>query len=143
MSANCLRFLTTSQIRRLHHTHLARAELTQPTYLESAVYSPQQHNNYGEEDLFRLAGVLAEKITLNHAYQDRNKRTALLATDMFLRINGSHLQKNLFPKGELDKKLQSAHVAIATKKWNVEEIAAFYKSIRVSDDQGAGEAPNR
>ncbi|KAG5938183.1 hypothetical protein E4U59_003964, partial [Claviceps monticola] len=34
------------------------------------------------------------------------------------------------------KTLQSAHAAIATKQWDVEEIAALYKSIRVSDDEG-------
>ncbi|KAF5620602.1 DOC family protein [Fusarium sp. NRRL 52700] len=129
MSTSYLRFLTTSQVKRLYDTHIARAQPTQPTYLESAIYSPQQHKHYGEEDLFRLAGVLAEKIILNHAYQDGNKRVALLAADMFLKINGYQLQKKLFTSDELDQQLQSAHIAVATNQWDAEQLASFYRSV--------------
>ncbi|KAG4258261.1 DOC family protein [Fusarium proliferatum] len=129
MSTNYLRFLTTSQVKRLYDTHITRVQPTQPVYLESAVYSPQQHKNYGENDLFRLAGVLAEKIILNHAYQDGNKRVALLAADMFLKINGYQLQKKLFTSDELDQQLQSAHIAVATNQWDAEQLGAFYRSV--------------
>ncbi|QUC17169.1 uncharacterized protein UV8b_01410 [Ustilaginoidea virens] len=96
MSASVFRFLTTKQVKRLYDAHIARVQPTQPTYLESATYSPQQHKRYGEQDLFRLAGVLAQKIILNHAYQDGNKRISLLAADIFLKINGYQLQSELF-----------------------------------------------
>lgn len=130
MSAGYIRFLTTSQVMRLYETHVTRgARPTQPTYLESAVYSPQQHKHYGQNDIFQLAGLLAEKIILNHAYQDGNKRVALLAADMFLKINGYQLQKKLFTRDELDSQLQSAHVAVATNQWDAEQLAAFYSSI--------------
>jgi hypothetical protein len=52
MSSTCLRFLTANQVMRLYDANIARARPTQPTYLESAVYSPQQHKNYGQTDLF-------------------------------------------------------------------------------------------
>ncbi|KAF4473189.1 doc family [Fusarium agapanthi] len=129
MATHYLRFLTTSQVKRLYDTHIARAQPTQPTYLEFAIYSPQQHKHYGEEDLFRLAGVLAEKIILNHAYQDGNKRVALLAADMFLKINGYQLQKMLFTSDELDQQLQSAHIAVATNQWDAEQLASFHRSV--------------
>lgn len=127
MSTNCLRFLTTAQVMRLYDTNITRALPTQPTYLESAVYSPQQHKHYGQTDLFQLAGVLAQKITLNHAYQDGNKRVSLLAADMFMKINGYQLQKTLLSRDELDEQLQSAHVAVATKQWDAENLASFYE----------------
>lgn len=44
-----------------------------------------------EDDVFQLAANLAEKIMKDHAFQDGNKRTALLAADMFLKINGYYL----------------------------------------------------
>ncbi|KID59689.1 DOC family protein, partial [Metarhizium hybridum] len=69
--------------------------------LESAIDSPMNHKNYGQTDLFQLAGILAEKVILNHPYQDGNKRTALFAADMFLKINGYQLQKRPMEKGLL------------------------------------------
>ncbi|KAI0553532.1 hypothetical protein F4679DRAFT_529426 [Xylaria curta] len=84
-----LRFLTTTtQVMRLYETHVIRASPAQPFLLESAIASPQNHNYYGQDDVFQLAGILADKIILNHSFQNGNKRIALLAADMFLRING-------------------------------------------------------
>lgn len=48
--------------------------------LESAVTSPVNHEHYGQTDLFQLAGILAERVALNAAFRDGNKRTALCAT---------------------------------------------------------------
>lgn len=114
---------------RLYETHIAHARPTQPTYLESAVYSPRQHNRYGQNDVFQLAGVLAEKIILNGAYQDGNKRVALLAADMFSKINGYQLNKKPFAGDQLDQQLQLAHVAVATNEWNAEKLAQLYVSV--------------
>ena len=46
-----------------------------------------------EDDLCQLVTHLAEKIMKNRAYQDGNKRTALVTADMFLKINGFSLQE--------------------------------------------------
>jgi death-on-curing family protein len=40
----------------------------------------------GQSNLFQLAANLSEKIMKNHAFQDGNKRAALVAADMFLKI---------------------------------------------------------
>ncbi|KAG5755920.1 hypothetical protein H9Q69_000043 [Fusarium xylarioides] len=48
---------------------------------------------------------------------------------MFLKINGYQLQKKLFTQDELDRQIQSAHVAVATKQWDAEQLASFYRSI--------------
>lgn len=44
------------------------------------------------DDVFQLTANLAKKIMKNHAFQDGNKRTALVAADISLEINGYSLQ---------------------------------------------------
>ncbi|KAI1173095.1 hypothetical protein F4777DRAFT_559233 [Nemania sp. FL0916] len=100
-----IRFLTASQLLRIHYTHIFPLRLTagtgkatptrgpsnpllQPSYLESALASPVNHNHYaGTSSLSRLAALLAEKIILDHPFYDGNKRTGLFSMDMFLRLN--------------------------------------------------------
>ncbi|CRK21892.1 hypothetical protein BN1723_012517 [Verticillium longisporum] len=99
---------------KLYETHVTRASPTQLPLLESALSSSQNNKYYhGQDDIFQLAGILAARIILNHAYQDGNKRAALLAADMFLKINGFHLQKNPFGRDEVNNGLKDAHVAVA------------------------------
>ncbi|KAF5570478.1 DOC family protein [Fusarium pseudoanthophilum] len=105
-----------AQILRLYETNIIRARPIQMTYLESAVFSPQQHKNYGQDDPFQLASILTQKITLNHPFQDGNKRTALIAASI----------------DEMDEQIKDAHVAVATRQWDVEQLAKFYKSITTS-----------
>ncbi len=82
-----------------------------------------------EKDIFKLAANLAEKIMKNHAFQDGNKRTALLADDMFLKINGYYLQKVPFAEDTHNKALANAHVAVVTNQWTAEQLGAYYRSV--------------
>ena len=132
MSASVpVRFLTAAQVKRLHLHHIAKALPTQPTLFNSAIDSPVNHEHYGQKDPFQLAAVLAEKIILDHTYQDGNKRTALFAADMFLKENGYRLQKNaMFKSSEaFDQALADAHVSVATREWTAEDLGKFYESI--------------
>ncbi|KAM4056027.1 fic/DOC family protein [Hirsutella rhossiliensis] len=99
--------------------------------LESAISSPMNHKHYGQTDIFQLAGVLAQKVILNHPYQDGNKRTALFAADMFLKINGYQLQKEPMAEEdtELNNGLADAHVLVATSEWTAEHLGNYYASI--------------
>jgi death-on-curing family protein len=124
-----LRFLSARQIAILYEVHVARSGPTQPTMLQSAADSPQNNSHYGEKDLFRLAGILAERIMLNHAFSDGNKRTALLAGDMFLKLNGFRLEKKHDGDDEFDEGLKNAHVSVASKQWTADELASYYKDI--------------
>ena len=56
---------------------IAKASPTQPVMPESAVNSPVNQERFGQKYFFVLTGVLAEKIALDHSYQDYNKRSAL------------------------------------------------------------------
>lgn len=132
MPAAAYRFLTAAQVQRLHARHVARASPTQPAMLESAAHSPVTHHRYGETDLFRLCGVLAGKLILNHPFQDGNKRTALFAADLFLRLNGRKLQMPPAVDGndgESDKVLADAYVAVATRQWTLEDLGRHHASI--------------
>ncbi|KAH7399646.1 hypothetical protein BKA66DRAFT_589608 [Pyrenochaeta sp. MPI-SDFR-AT-0127] len=78
-------------------------------------------------NLFQLAASLSEKIMKNHAYQDGNKRTALVAADMFLKINGFKLQETPLQLGDVSQDLENAHVAVCTNAWTAEELGRFYE----------------
>lgn len=96
MATRTLRFLTLSQVQRLHARLVtANGVPTQLDMLDSAVHSPTNLMHYAkQEDVFQLAANLAEKVMKNHAFQDGNKRTGLVAAGMFLRVNGYDLQDN-------------------------------------------------
>ncbi|KID81912.1 DOC family protein [Metarhizium guizhouense ARSEF 977] len=137
----CYRFLTASQVKRLYTQHIATSSPTQPIMLESAIDSPLNHKRYGQTDLFQLAGVLAEKVILNHPYQDGNKRTALFAADMFLKMNGYQLQKKPMGKNdtELNQGLANAHVLVATSQWTSEDLGNYYASVARPLEDVSGE----
>ena len=56
--------------------------------LESALIRPQMGYYDG---LIAEAAALMESLAVNHPFTDGNKRTALGATDTFLRLNGSFI----------------------------------------------------
>ncbi|PNY18155.1 Uncharacterized protein TCAP_07594 [Tolypocladium capitatum] len=130
-SAISYRFLTAVQVKNLYTLHIARSSPTQPAMLDSAINSPMNHKYYGQTDLFQLAGILAERIILDHPYQDGNKRTALYSADMFLKINGYQLQSKPMAKNdiELNKGLADAHVFVATSQWTSDDLGDYYRGI--------------
>ncbi len=78
--------------------------------LESALFRPR--SGY-YDDLAAMAAALFESLLMNHPFVDGNKRLAFFATDVFLRINGAHLDvapkqahahlMRLFARDEADK----------------------------------------
>ncbi len=60
--------------------------------LESAIMRPQMAAHYEHADLVRQAALLVSGIAQAHAFLDGNKRTALLAGEMFLDLNGHMLE---------------------------------------------------
>ncbi|PVI01538.1 DOC family protein [Periconia macrospinosa] len=121
-------FLTSEQVIRLHNVAITTIDPTQPSLLESAVQSPINIKHYtNQQNLFQLAGALSEKIIKNHAYQDGNKRTALVAADMFLKINGYQLQETPLKPDAVGMDLEGALVAVCTDVWSAEELGRFYE----------------
>jgi death-on-curing protein len=56
--------------------------------LDSALARPLNRAGYGEPDVAELAAVYALAIAQNHPFVDGNKRTAFVALELFLRLNG-------------------------------------------------------
>ena len=59
--------------------------------LESALARPQNLVAYGEPDVHDLAAAYGYGIARNHAFIDGNKRTAFVAVELFLSLNGFNL----------------------------------------------------
>ncbi len=59
--------------------------------LESALARPRQLANYGQPDLAELASSLAYGLARNHPFVDGNKRTAFVAIELMLVLNGYRL----------------------------------------------------
>ena len=59
--------------------------------LDSALARPQNLAAYGEPDYAALAASYGVGVAKNHPFVDGNKRAALLATGLFLYLNGYRL----------------------------------------------------
>ncbi len=68
--------------------HVGSAGLGDSGLLDSALARPLNRAGYGEADTAELAAVYALGIARNHPFIDDNKRTALVALEFFLRLNG-------------------------------------------------------
>jgi death-on-curing protein len=55
---------------------------------ESALAKPQNLAAYGEPDFAHLAAAYSFGLAKNHPFLDGNKRTAFVAVELFLRLNG-------------------------------------------------------
>ncbi len=58
---------------------------------ESALARPQQLAHYGEPEVFDLAAAYGYGLARNHPFIDGNKRTAFVAVELFLMLNGQEL----------------------------------------------------
>ncbi|EMD93786.1 hypothetical protein COCC4DRAFT_152012 [Bipolaris maydis ATCC 48331] len=127
-----IRFLTAAQVIHIHNILITASEPTQVAMLESAVQSPINIKHYtNEQNVFQLAASLSEKVIKNHALWDGNKRTALLAADLFLKINGYNIQMaSLQGVCSLTKLKQGRYITyptICTGKWTAEYLGQYYQ----------------
>lgn len=72
--------------------HGGPAGLRDANALESAVARPEQLAHYGSPDAADLAAAYGFGIARNHPFVDGNKRTAFVAIELFLALNGFELK---------------------------------------------------
>jgi death-on-curing protein len=88
-------FLTTAEVLTIHEVMIDRFGGAQGIRdrgaLESALFRPQ--TGY-YDDVIDEAAALMESLLQNHPFVDGNKRVAVAATDVFLRLNGVRLDIN-------------------------------------------------
>lgn len=70
----------------------------------------------------------------NHAFQDGKKRTALVAADMFLKMNGYRLQRIPSVCESVDNGLADAHVAVTTNQRSAEELGRYHEIVATKVD---------
>ncbi len=68
--------------------HGGAAGIRDEGLLESALARPPNRAAYGEPEITELAAVYALGIARNHPFIDGNKRTAYVALETFLALNG-------------------------------------------------------
>lgn len=59
-----------------------------PCLMDSALARPRNHEAYGDADLCALAAALGHGLARNYPVIDGNKRTAFVAMELFLELNG-------------------------------------------------------
>ena len=72
--------------------HGGSAGLRDPGLLESALARPQNLASYGEPDVAACAAAYGYGLSRNHPFIDGNKRTAFVAVELFLFLNGTVLE---------------------------------------------------
>jgi death-on-curing protein len=86
------RFPTRQVVETLHAEQLRRhggaQGLRDENALESALHRARNKADYGDPDIFELAGAYAFGLARNHAFVDGNKRTAIVTAMLFLALNG-------------------------------------------------------
>ena len=82
-------------IHAVHDEQLAEhgggAGVRDANLLDSALARPEQLASYGMPDAADLAASCAHGISRNHPFVDGNKRTAFVAMELFLALNGFDL----------------------------------------------------
>jgi death-on-curing protein len=122
---NTWRWINREVLIAVHEMQLAEhgggAGLRDPALLESALAKPLNLAAYGEPDICALAAAYGCGIARNHAFIDGNKRTAFVAVELFLRLNGWQL---VAP----DTDCVLTMLAVATGEINESEFAAWLRA---------------
>ena len=100
--------------------------------LESALARPRQLFAYGDPppDLADLAASLAHGIARNHPFVDGNKRTAAVACETFIMLNGAILAAD-------DLELYPVYIALSEGSLSEAEFAAWLRA-RIRRPAGRG-----
>lgn len=69
------------------------------------------------------------------AYQDGNKRTALVAADMSLKINGYRLQRIPLLRDGVGNDLSDVHVAVTTNQLSAEDLGRYNENVASKVDE--------
>lgn len=106
------------------------------TLLDSALARPQQRHAYGDPppDLADLAASLAFGLARNHPFVDGNKRTAAVACEVFIELNGGLLQAD-------DLELYPQYIGLAEGSLGEAEFADWLRQRIVLDTPHSVQEP--
>lgn len=107
--------------------------------LDSALARPQQLHSYGDPppDLADLAASLAFGLSRNHPFIDGNKRTAAVACETFIMLNGARLEAD-------DLELYPQYIGLAEGSLSEVDFAAWLRDhLKLETDDSVHESPAR
>lgn len=107
--------------------------------LDSALARPQQLQAYGDPppDLAQLAASLAYGLARNHPFVDGNKRTAAVACETFVRLNGARIDAS-------DPDLYPVYLALAEGSLTETDFARWLRPrLRKAADSAVHEPRRR
>ena len=88
-------WLNAAVLRAVHDEQLLEhggaAGVRDDGLFESALARPEHLAHYGRPDLAELAAAYGYGLARNHPFIDGNKRTAFVAVELFLELNGASL----------------------------------------------------
>ena len=119
-------WLSAEAVRKLNRLALYEGEthaLNPGSDLEGALNRPRGHFHYeGVTSVYELAALYAIALTKAHAFQDGNKRTALLAIRAFLLANSLS-----FDYGPYEEEAADMMSGIATDERSREEVVEWIR----------------
>ena len=112
--------------------HGGSAGVRNESLLDSALARPKQLHAYGDPppDLAGLAASLAYGLARNHPFVDGNKRTAAVACEVFIELNGGVLQAD-------DLDLYPVYIGLADGSLPEADFAAWLRE-RIRRESGTG-----
>jgi death on curing protein len=118
------RWVAEQTILAIHDEQLAQhgglPGMRDPGMLASALARPLNLAAYGDPDTFELAAAYAFGIMHNHPFVDGNKRTAFVASAVFLMDNGYELDAS-------EQEATLAMYAMAERQMAEKEFAAWLR----------------
>ncbi|OZA29458.1 MAG: death-on-curing protein [Hydrogenophilales bacterium 17-64-11] len=88
--------------------------------LDSALARPLNLAAYGKPGVCELAASYCVGLAKNHPFVDGNKRTAFIAMELFLALNGHELNAT-------DAECVLAMLAVAASEWDEATLAAWLR----------------
>ena len=117
-------WLDPSVIHAVHDEQLGEhggsAGLRDAGLLESALARPMHLAVYGEADAASLAAAYGYGLAKNHPFVDGNKRTAFVAVELFLALNGWTLTAS-------DADCVLAMLRLAASEWSEAQFAQWMR----------------
>ena len=121
-----IRYLSAEQVLFIHHRLITETGgmdgILDINLLISATGRPQAtfDGNDLYADIFDKATALMDSLVRNHAFVDGNKRTAITATGLFLRLNGHALDVS-------NTEMVQFTLSCAQSQKTIEDITAWLK----------------
>lgn len=122
------RFLHVEDVLSIHRRQLeehgGQDGVRDAGLLESAVATPQASfgGEFLHEDIFAMAAAYAFHLAENQPFIDGNKRTAIVAADVFLAVNGIVLPT-------ATRELYDAMIGIAERRLKKADLAALFRRL--------------